>query len=196
MVGIRGKSGILKGLLLCVALMAACGGPGSDVTGTAIGWHFQGIDCLSCHNVDLTSQRHQLVAGTFFKNTVLGDTYDLSNVCNTPLRVQFLDFNFRVKLDSRDYEDSASRGYRGMGNLFILMRMLDTLQGSYFIRILSEDGVKLAQSVTPHSFTSSFDKSNPADLMNRYSCNACHSRNPVAGATGGIYAQTNVNKCQ
>lgn len=196
MVGLRKKIGIFAGMLACLAVITACGGLGSDVTGTAIGWHFQGIDCLSCHNVDLISQKHQLVAGTLFKNTVISDTYDLSNVCNVPLRVQFLDFNFRVKLDSRDYEDSASRGYRGMGNLFILMRMLDTLQGSYFIRILSEDGVKLAQSVTPHSFTSSFDKSNPADLMNRYSCNACHSRNPVAGATGGIYAQTNVNKCQ
>ena len=101
-----------------------------------------------------------------------------------------------MKYDSKDYEDPNSRGYKGKGNLFILKRKLASLTGTYFIRILTEDGVRLAQSLTPHSFTSSFDKINPADLMNRYSCNACHSKNPLGGATGGIYAQTNVNRCQ
>lgn len=196
MVGIKKKIGIFAGMLACLAVITACGGPGSDVTGTAIGWHFQGIDCLSCHNVDLTEERRLAIAGTFFLNPALTDTYDLSNVCNGPLRIQLLDFTFRPKYDSKDYEDPNSRGYKGKGNMFILKRKLASITGNYFIRVLTEDGVQLAQSLTPHSFTSSFDKANPADLMNRYSCNACHSRNPSGGAAGGIYAQTNINRCQ
>lgn len=184
------------GTIVCAMSIAACGGNGSDVTGTAVGWHFQGIDCLSCHNIDLSEEKRLTVAGTVFLSPVVGDTYDLSNVCNGPLRLQFLDFSLNVKYDSKDYEDPGSRGYKGKGNIFILKRKLASLNGTYFIRILSEDGAQLAQSLTPHSFTASFDNLNPADLSNRFSCNACHSRNPSSGAIGGIYAQDNVNKCQ
>lgn len=186
----------IMGTIACAMSIAACGGNGSDVTGTAVGWHFQGIDCLSCHNVDLSEEKRLTVAGTVFLNPAVGDTYDLSNVCNGPMRIQFLDTSFNVKYDSINYEDQSSRGYKGKGNIFILKRKLASLNGIYFIRILSEDGVQLAQSLTPHSFTAYFDSLNPSDLNNRYSCNACHSKNPSGGAVGGIYAQDNVNKCQ
>lgn len=183
-------------MLVGAVSLAACGTPGSDVTGTAIGWHFQGIDCLSCHNVDLTAERQHTVAGTVFLSPVVSDSYDLSNACGGVLRIQLLDAGLNLVHDSKNYEDPGSRGYKGKGNVFILKRTLASLNGDYFIRIVSEDGTLLAQSGTLHSFVSSFNRLSPADLLNRYSCNACHSKNPSGGAAGGIYVQTNANKCQ
>lgn len=187
------KKGIyFLALLMFSASLSACGG--TDVGNITAGWHFQGRDCLSCHMVDLQAQRHLTVAGTVFKTPSVTDLDNLNNVCNGNLRLQFLDTSLNVAFDSRDYEDQASKGYKGKGNVFILNRKLASLQGVYFIKILTEDGTQLAQSGI-HQFTASFDKNNPADLTNRYSCNACHSLTPAGTAPGLIYPTSNTDKC-
>lgn len=174
-------------------MLSACGG-GTDI-GSGTGWHFQGRDCLSCHNVDLTAERHLTVGGTLFLSPAVNSVDDLNNACNASLRLQFLDAGFNVVYDSVNYDDPNSKGYNGRGNLFILARRLASLQGLYFIRVMLGDGTMLAQS-GPHSFTSSFDKGNPADLANRYSCNSCHSTNPLNGAPGLMFATLNSDKCK
>lgn len=179
-------------LIIFAASFSACGG--TDVGNITAGWHFQGRDCLSCHMVDLQAQRHLTVAGTVFKSASVNDLDNLDNVCNGALRLQFLDTSLNTAIDSKDYEDQGSKGYKGKGNVFILNRKLASIQGLYFIRILAEDGTQLAQSGI-HQFTSSFDKNNPADISNRYSCNACHSLSPSGGAPGLIYPTSNTNKC-
>lgn len=178
--------------ILFAASLSACGG--TDVGNIVAGWHFQGRDCLSCHMVDLQAQRHLTVAGTVFKAPSVNDLDDLNNVCNGNLRLQFLDTGMRVAFDSQDYEDQNSKGYKGKGNIFILNRKLASIQGLYFIKLLAEDGTLLAQSGI-HQFTSSFDRNNPADINNRYSCNACHSLSPSGTAPGLIYPTINTNRC-
>lgn len=179
-------------VILFAASFSACGG--TDVGNVTAGWHFQGRDCLSCHMVDLQAQRHLTVAGTVFKSASVSDLDNLDNVCNGTLRLQFLDTSLNTAIDSKDYEDQNSKGYKGKGNVFILNRKLASLQGMYFIKLLAEDGTQLAQSGI-HQFTTSFDKNNPSDINNRYSCNACHSLSPSGGAPGLIYPTSNTNKC-
>lgn len=188
---------IKKGIRLFVVLMftvisAACGTKSGDADS---GWHFQGRDCLSCHNVDLAADRHLTIGGTVFLSPDAGDIDDLSNVCNGSLRIQLLDTDSNVIYDSINYDDPGSKGYKGKGNIFILKRKLASLQGYYYINIVSADGTTIAQSGM-HTFTSSFDKTNPADMSNRYSCNACHSTTPVNGAPGLIYAAVYTDKCK
>ena len=163
------------------------------------GWHFQGRDCLGCHNVDLQRERHLLVAGTLFKGKEVQDPDDLSLACGGKLYLQLLDKSFNTIYDSRDYRDDNSRGTRGKGNLFILLRKLNYLNGEYYVRIITEDGTTVAQSATLHRFTdiNSYDpRKNPYDSANRFSCNTCHRfPDPQGGAPGWLYPQ-NKSSCK
>lgn len=191
--------------LLLVLLIAGCeeiegeeGEEGGAVT-LKQGWHFQGRNCLACHNVDLQKDRHLLLAGTLFKGKDVQNPDDISSVCGGKLYVQLVDRFFNVVHDSRNYRDDNSRGIRGKGNLFILTRKLSHLKGDYYVRIITENGTTIAQSATLHKFTdiNSYDpRKNPYDSANRFSCNTCHKfPNPQGGAPGWIYPQ-NASLCK
>ena len=196
-------------LLFSLILVISCGEigeEGEEEEGKSVsvvekqGWHFQGRNCLACHNVDLKPERHLLVAGTMFKQFNVENPDDLSKVCKGEFYLQFVDQNGNVIYDSRDYKDPNSRGYRGQGNVFILMRKLGYISGNYYVRIIDKDGLTIAQSSTLHTFTdiNSYDpRTNPTDPSNRFSCNTCHTYpNPKGGAPGRIYPQFNLNLCK
>lgn len=178
------------------SLMTGCGieesgGEGGEDDGDeeeaaqAQGVHFQGRDCLLCHNVDLGPDRRLTVAGTVFKREN-PDVDRIEDACGGNLTIQFLDGNRSAVFDSGDYEEDNSKGNKGKGNVFILQRMLAALRGEYIVRIVSENGVTLTESAEPHRFQSEFDPTLPADPDNTHSCNACHATQPVEGAAGPI----------
>ena len=196
-------------LLLSLSVLVGCGGEeggeGEEEGGTTSvqsqGWHFQGRNCLGCHNVDLKPERHLLMAGTVFKSSTASNPEDMSQVCGGELYIQLLDSFYNVIYDSRNYKDPNSKGYKGKGNVFILKRLLpDVTSGGYYVRIIDSNGTTLAQSTTQHTFTSIFGfdpRGNPTDPSNRFSCNACHKYpNPQGGAPGFIYPQINSNLCK
>ncbi len=193
-------------LALLLSILVGCGGEeGGEGETTGLqsqGWHFQGRNCLGCHNVDLQPQRHLLMAGTVFKSATANNPDDMSQVCGGELYIQLLDSSpsRNVVFDSRNYRDPNSKGYKGKGNVFILKRLLSDISGGYYVRIIDSNGTTLAQSTTQHTFTSIFGfdpRGNPTDPSNRFSCNACHKYpNPQGGAPGFIYPQFNSNLCK
>ena len=150
------------------------------------GHHFQGRDCLSCHNVDLESKKHLGFGGSVFSSSTL-DSDDKSTYCNKPLFVQFLDSNNSIAFDSKDTNKLEDPGFKAVGNFFTLLRNDTVPKGSYTMRIYTPDGANgttiIQSSNGSHTFTSKFDKENPQDPTNRYSCNACHS---IGGSKGLI----------
>ncbi len=195
---------LLIGILLN---LTGCGGEGGEEEGEVSaeanqGWHFQGRNCLGCHNVDLQPERHLLIAGTVFKSSNVSNPDDVSQACGGELYIQLLDSSYNVVYDSRNYKDPNSKGYKGKGNVFILKRLLSdiTPPDGYYIRIIDANGTTLAQSSTLHTFTSIFNfdpRENPTDGNNRFSCNTCHTYpNPQSGAPGYLYPQFNTNLCK
>ena len=182
----------LSGFLLTLS----CGGSGSN--SSVQGWHFQGRNCLACHNVDLKPEKNLLVGGTIFKALNVQNPDNLSEICTGPVYIQFLDQNYNVVYDSRNYVAQGSKGYKGKGNFFILKRLLNYLSGSYYVRLIDEKGNTLAQSLTLHTFTdieSYKPREKPVDYTNRFSCNTCHTYpDPQGGAPGFIYP--NAKPCE
>lgn len=160
-------------LLLVIALAITACGEGGGEGGSS---HNKGADCLACHGFS--------IAATIYKDTAN------TNPCNGTLHLQFLDpATKEVVIDSTQLGDTSDTG-----NFYIRSA---SIQGNYDTRIIAGDGTVLAQSVLPHSFTTSYNSGNPADMNNRYSCNACHkSPDPLNGASGSLYVQQNVDKCQ
>ncbi|RMD46900.1 MAG: hypothetical protein D6834_01740 [Aquificota bacterium] len=162
------------------------------------GFHMPGRDCLACHNYDLQNVRHLTIGGTVFKSQNIKDINNVNNLCGGNLKIVLMDAsNPSNTIDSNNYKDPNSKGYKGKGNVFILSRKLPNIQGSYYVQITDENGKVIAVSTLPHNFTSGYyDITNPADTLNRYSCNACHSVNPKGGAPGVIYPNANANLCK
>jgi len=190
---------ILQGILVLFMFIGFLGcedeeGEESSAS-TAQGWHFQGRDCLACHNVDLQSEKHLIVGGTLFKMASVDDQDNLDNSCGSEeLVINFLDNNSNLIDSSRSYSDSSSNGYKGKGNLFILARTMDTLVGDYYVQITTQGGDELARSGGLHHFTGgSYDITNSTDDANRRSCNACHIQ---GGSTSPLYVQSNINLCE
>ena len=182
--------------LFSTLILSGCGeDEGSESTASTQGWHFQGRDCLACHNVDLGEDKHLLYAGTFYRDANVSNQDDLNSVCGGKFVVNLLDSSFNVVYSSKDYEDSNSKGYNGKGNLFVLQRKLRLLSaGTYHAQITDANGTVMAVSGYDHFFTSQdYDINNPADNLNRLSCNACHVK---GGAQDPLYAQANKNLCQ
>jgi len=171
------------------------GESGSSTATVAQGWHFQGRDCLACHNSDLNPNKHLLFGGTFYKDSSVNNQDDINNVCGGEFVVNFLDNKFNTVYSSKDYKDASSKGYKGKGNLFILQRKLRLLTaGIYHVQITDTNGNVMATSGYSHSVSSGdYDINNPTDNANRISCNACHIR---GGVRDPIYVQNNNNLCQ
>ncbi|QWR76220.1 hypothetical protein E2O03_001270 [Candidatus Magnetomonas plexicatena] len=158
--------------------------------------HNQGLDCLYCHvTVFTTGSKQLLIGGTVFKSINVSDIDNVTNTCNASINVQFLDSSRNVVYDSLNYIDTISSVDNGTGNIFILSRKLSTLTGEYYMRLVTSDNTTIAQSSNRHTFTDAYGSSNPTDLFNRYSCNACHTANPQGGAHGYLYPNVNSSKC-
>jgi len=192
----------LKFLLIfpLVLFLSACGedeGEENDDSSVASkqGWHFQGRDCLACHNVDLNEDKHLLVAGTLYKSQSVSNQDDLNNVCGGDFVINFLDAGSNIVYSSKDYEDLNSKGYEAKGNLFILRRRLSQLTAqTFYAQIADKNGTVFAVSNYSHAFTTAdYDINNPADFANRVSCNSCHIK---GGVTSPLYVQANVSKCK
>jgi len=189
----------LHGVLILFMLIGFLGcedeeGEEGATTTTTQGWHFQGRDCLACHNVDLQSERHLFVGGTLFKAPSVSDQDDLANSCGGEWVVNFLDSGSNVVYSSLSYTDSSSNGYKGKGNLFILARMLDAINGDYYVQITDTSGNEMALSSGLHNFTyDNYDITNSADFANRRSCNACHV---TGGVTQPLFVQSNPQLCK
>ena len=182
--------------------MVGCGEDGSSeatTSSTAVvqGWHFQGRDCLACHNVDLQEPKHLVFGGTLYKNNGVSNQDDLNNVCGGDFVINFLDNNSNIVYSSKDYIDANSKGNKGKGNLFILKRELALISaGSYTIEVTTQNGATMAKSGPTHNFTSQdYDINNPQDTNNVVSCNACHSN---SGTQSPLYVNFTANNilCQ
>jgi hypothetical protein len=193
------KKGIIYlSLLLAGGLfLSGCGDDEEVSTATDVqGWHFQGRDCLACHNIDLENNKHLLYGGTLYKEKVVTDQDDLNNVCGGEFVVNFLDEDFNLVVSSKDYIDPFSKGYEAKGNLFILQRKLPLLNaGNYYVYVTDTNGsIVAATSGATHRFSSQeYEISNPNDFGNRLSCNACHSN---SGITDPLYANIDKTQCE
>ncbi len=202
-------------------LLLSCGGgttsSSSNLSVSSFGWHFQGRNCLACHNVDLSKNLRQLIiGGTVYKNFNVSNPDDPNQVCKTKLAIWLtvgpcVGGNTVVDTTNSTYLNNISntRGYSGSGNIFILRRggITDIPKGSYTVCLLAYDSktknwILIAQSKNnSHSFDigiNNYDpRNNPVDSLNRYSCNACHTYpNPKANAPGRIYANLNKFYCK
>ena len=183
-------------------IVSGCGEDEGSATNesntTAQGWHFQGRDCLACHNVDLQDSEHLLVGGTLYKDQNVSNQDDINNVCGGEIVVNFYDPNNLLTpiYSSADFKDVNSKGYKGKGNLFILQRELGVLSsGDYFIELTTTSGAVLADKYR-HTFSSQpYDINNPSDWGNRVSCNACHSSQQHAKAYP-LYVTSSVSLCK
>ena len=159
------------------------------------GTHFQGRDCLGCHNFDLKPDKHLRVATTLFKSPTPSDIDNLDETCNVDAAIEFIDSDSNLIYSTAEYYDVNSAGNRGQGNIFLLDRLFDsTLNGNYTIQIVERTtGMLLAKSSSnTHSFNGNdYSLSNPANDENRLSCNACHN----IGRTSYLYVQFNTNLC-
>lgn len=175
-----------------VLMFFGCGG---DADKPISGVHFQGMGCLSCHNIDLAESSHLSIGGTVYRSAT-ANRDDLFNMCNSPVFLQILDGNTLV-YDTQSINAADAPGFHGKSNLFALINDMPIGTGAYTMRIVSHAGTTLAQSSTLHNFTTGFNAANPSDLNNRYSCNTCHQAPPnnKDGASGALFVQTNIADC-
>lgn len=180
---------------LLLLLLSGCesGEEESENTTTTKGSHFQGRDCVACHNVDLGEDKNLLVSGTLFKNSNVADIDDISESCGAAIITEFINSSGSVEFSSRYFEDSSSKGYDGKGNLFILSRKLASISGEYIIALRDKNSNDLlAQSSAIHSFNGAdYDINNASDNANRRSCNACHN----GQIQQRLFVQTNQQRC-
>jgi len=167
----------------------------SDEENTEVtqGWHFQGRDCLACHNSDLGLDKKLLIGGTLFKNSSVTDVNDLNQSCGGEFVINFLDTSYTTQISSKDYEDLDSDGYKGKGNLFMLSRKIDTLNDNYYIQIMDKNTSKVLALSGIHSFNADdYNISKPVDYSNRLSCNSCHNGDTISH----VYVQANRDLCE
>jgi len=171
----------MKYMLFLVTVVFFLGGCGDDSDPIATGVHFQGRDCLSCHNKDLTPNSHLSIGGTVYRSAT-SDKNNLNATCTERLYV-----NFGGTVGStKDAVPATSSGWLGRGNIFALIVNMPVESGSYVLQITREDGTVLKTS-TSHPMLTGFNTSDPQDLNNRYSCNACHQAPPNnVGASEGL----------
>lgn len=158
------------------------------------GFHFQGRDCLACHNIDLGIDKKLVVGGSMFKDKNITDFDNLENSCNADMAIVFLNSNYSVEESGANFFDGNSHGNNGQGNIFLLDRLFNSsLNGSYRIRIIERtSGVSLAQSTELHDFSGNeYEIDNPDDNSNRLSCNGCHGVSTLP-----LYVQYNKNICK
>ena len=179
----------MKTFYLSLAIILFFSGCGESDDPQSTGVHFQGRDCLSCHNKDLTFDSHLSIGGTVYKSAT-SDANNLNEACSERLHIEF----GSAALSTKDYNNVNAAGFNGRGNVFALLKDMP-VSGSYFMRIVRDDGTVLGTSTIAHPYMGGFDENNPSDDQNRYSCNTCHQAPPnnLNGAAGLLF--TNVIGC-
>lgn len=179
---------------MAALVLLGCGTDSEPVEPVS-GVHFQGKDCLSCHNVDLAESSHLSIGGTVYRSA-LSESEDLFEMCNSPVHLQILD-GATIIHDTREVHAADTAGYQGKSNLFALIDDMAIGTGTYTMRIVSEANTTLAESSTLHNFTTGFNVIDPDDVNNRYSCNTCHQAPPnnSGGAAGLLFVQQNLADC-
>lgn len=175
-------------------LFSACA-ENESISTEATGWHYQGRDCLACHNIDLEVDKHLVIAGTMFKEPFVNDVDDLTNTCDLDMALEFLNTDYSIAYSTSEYYDVNSSGNKGRGNIFLLERLFNkTINGSYYIRVIDRvNGSTMAQSTTVHDFSGAeYTISSAEDFANRLSCNACHN----GGVTAPLFVQFNTTLCK
>ena len=192
-------------LTLFALTLSGCGeeeeGGEGDATSSAStqGWHFQGRDCLACHNVDLQQEKYLLVAGTLYKSSSISDQEDFNSMCGGEIVVNFYDTNNPANLiySSTNYKDANSKGYKGKGNLFILQRKLGIISSQdYYIELATPNNEVLADKYLHRFSAQPYDINNPADNANQLSCNACHSSQTTSKALPLYVKSSAVSLCK
>ena len=158
-------------------------GCGDDSDPASTGVHFQGRDCLSCHNKDLAEDSHLSIGGTVYR-TATSNKNNLNEACAERLHIEF----DSPALSTKSVNPVDSAGFNGRGNVFALIKDMP-ITGTYNMRIVQDDGTVLATSGA-HPYLGGFDVNNPSDINNRYSCNTCHQAPPnnLNGAPGLLFA--------
>jgi len=175
--------------LVLAIFIGGCGGSPDD-EGAVSGVHFQGRDCLSCHNVDLAENSHLQIGGTVFEK-IDGNKNNLNETCSERLHIEF---GFPSEFSTKSFNDVNSAGFNGRGNVFALIKDMP-LSGTYTVSIVQDNGNVLA-AYPDHPFLGGFDPRNPSDVNNMYSCNACHQAAPnnKGGAKGVLFATGCISK--
>ncbi len=156
---------------LLFLLLAGCSSESGRVSGT----HFQGKDCLHCHNVDLKEDSHLAFGATLFQEEPNEANYeDPEMFCNIPLFLQLKKIDSSIVYDSRNTNTTDDPGFNGDGNVFALLQKQAIPDGSYLVSIINKSGDTLLDSAATHTFNRSYDADKTDDDSNRYSCNACH----------------------
>jgi len=156
---------------LSILLFSACSNEHKE---RVSGQHFQGQDCLHCHNVDLQKSSHLSFGATIFQEEPNKDNYDeLSTYCNVPLYLQLIK-DYSVVYESNATNDISDPGLNGDGNVFGLVQSKALPDGNYSIKIVNKEGDVILQSPEEHQFNGHYNPDISDDDSNRYSCNACH----------------------
>ena len=174
-----------------ILLFSGCGG-GENASNSNTSFHFQGRDCLSCHNIDLHESQNLTLGGTLYKSFDVNDSDNISEICNKKMNVHLVDDSGNIVIDTSLTQDKNSSGFFGTGNFFVLNRTLSSITGNYIVRIVDEQSNLLATSSLAHDFSSEFNKDTPSDTFNRYSCNSCHNQPAQGGAPGRLFANKNL----
>jgi len=178
--------------LFIIFAFSACEEDNPSKTISDPGEHFQNMDCLLCHNSELTSDVHLSYGGTLYLDAI-SETDDLSKTCKETVYLQF-ENSGTIAYDSRALVKSTDSGTLGRGNLFLKQSTATVPTGSYNMRLILADGTLLARSGL-HDFSGTYATSNSGDSNNRYSCNACHSTTPTGGANGLMVVDQNLSFC-
>ena len=145
------------------------------------GQHFQGQDCLNCHNVDLKKSSHLSFGVTVFQEEPNTDNYDkLDTYCNIPMFLQLIQSSdSTVIFDSSLTNDISSPGFNGDGNVFGLLQNKTLPKGAFLINIVNQEGDLIIDSGLTHQFNGDYNSQKTDEALdnNRYSCNACHRIN-------------------
>ena len=160
---------------LTVLLFTACS---NEHEQRVDGQHFQGQDCLHCHNVDLKKSSHLSFGATLFQEEPNTDNYDkLSTYCNIPMFLKLVKRDGTTVFDSRATNDVSDSGFNGYGNVFGLLQSKTIPTGEFLINIINREGDVILDSGLEHQFSTNYNPENPDDTLDRYSCNACHRIN-------------------
>ena len=152
-------------------LLAGCSSESGRVSGT----HFQGKDCLHCHNVDLKEDSHLAFGATLFQEEPNEANYEDPKIfCNIPLFLQLKKVDGSIIYNSSKTNTTNDPGFNGEGNVFALLQKQAIPSGSYLVSIVNKSDDILLDSATTHTFNSNYNPDKTDDDSNRYSCNACH----------------------
>lgn len=180
--------------LIPIVLLFTFFGCGDNETIESSQKHFQGRDCMLCHNMDLAESSHLSLAGSLFVSES-SDIDDIGDMCDQKMYVRFVEDNGSIAWTNEGIAPNDAAGWNGQGNIFTLLRDALVPNGSFNIQLVGPNGLVVAKSSSKHTFSNNYEPFNGEDSFNRYSCNACHHLD-TSTAPGLIYVQQNISECR